>query len=653
MNSPYTAEPLVALMAAQTSVGMGLTALLWLRPLRPRVATLLLAIAIWLCVLSPVDADFLRGLAFTVGPHHLAHVLEISAALASVAAVLTRRPWLIAAAVLGEAALWFLTGYITGSDWDLAAAHIAFFGALIGWHWHAFDGLAAPEHATPPLLRRYVLDDLALAAIGTLCAAVVCTVVIKRYTVSGDEWANTYQAAVFAKLRAYAGEPRCTAAFQAFWVFPYMGRQFAQYTPGWPLFMAPFAAARVAWLAGPFSLGLLVAGAARLARRAAAGFTAGTRPPSASLVRAAGWFGGITTILSSTLLLNGGSRYPHVFVAATFAWAVESLCEIATPVSPARQRGYGAILGTCTALMVSARPADGAMLGVGLFVYFVYALVRRRIGWLALASATVAFVFWGGLSLVILRAQLGRWFQTGYSLAEVIHPWVKSGFSMPKPSEYRWGVPLASGAYCWWPLSPAIGLAGIAAVRGRARALLPIFLCSCVPFLTFYVVSEFGRNALLGYGPRYQLPLVVPMAAGTGLALATLWDAARRRFTAASALRLGGPAAVAIAAILLGVVRIAPLVYPYALADVEVHNRFHEALKAHPVHDAIVFVGSGLNNTDPMDLTENLPLDLYPDQDVLVALDRSPELVACVKDLYPTRRYYRAVPGAEVTIVPY
>ena len=31
-----------------------------------------------------------------------------------------------------------------------------------------------------------------------------------------------------------------------------------------------------------------------------------------------------------------------------------------------------------------------------------------------------------------------------------------------------------------------------------------------------------------------------------------------------------------------------------------------------------------------MDLTENLPLDLYPDQDVLIAIDRGPEEERCV-----------------------
>jgi hypothetical protein len=103
----------------------------------------------------------------------------------------------------------------------------------------------------------------------------------------------------------------------------------------------------------------------------------------------------------------------------------------------------------------------------------------------------------------------------------------------------------------------------------------------------------------------------------------------------------------------IGIVRVAPLVYLPTYSDVQAHNRLHEALARADLHNAVVFAGSGLNNTDPMDLTENLPLDLYPNQDVLVALERGPEVVRCVKDLYPRRRFYRAVPAPTVQIVPY
>jgi hypothetical protein len=144
------------------------------------------------------------------------------------------------------------------------------------------------------------------------------------------------------------------------------------------------------------------------------------------------------------------------------------------------------------------------------------------------------------------------------------------------------------------------------------------------------------------------------MAVGTGVMLGRLWSAAREPRTDVAPLQAGGPAAVALVAVVLGVVRIAPLVYPHTYADVvQVHNRLHEAVARLRPHNAIVFGGPGLNNTDPMDLTENLPLELYPNQDVLFAIDRGPDAVRCVREQYPGRSFYRATPGNPVRVVPF
>ncbi len=226
-------------------------------------------------------------------------------------------------------------------------------------------------------------------------------------------------------------------------------------------------------------------------------------------------------------------------------------------------------------------------------------------------------------------------------------------WGIPKPNEYKWGLPLASGAYCWWPCSPAVGLAGVAALRGPARRIAVVFLCSFVPFFVFYTLFEVGRGYAPGYGPRYALPSIVPMAVGTGVVLGHLWVSGRARWKHAPAMSVGGPAALALAAVLLGVVRLAPLIYPLTYSDLRNHNRLHEALSHVELHNAIVFGGAGLTETDPMDLTENMPLDLYPDQDVLIAIDRGPELVRCVREHFPARSFYRALPGNPVRIVPF
>jgi hypothetical protein len=668
VNSPYTTQPADALMAAQTSVGLALGAMIWARRLRPWPAMALLLLAIAIAVASPVEADFLHGMGMTLGPDHEKNVLKLAAAAATVGALVSRQWRFALVAVLGEGALWETTNYIKDCNTELAAAHLAFFGLLFGIYRSAGASVAGDREgrAAEPLeaYRPVTLDDLtredalALGA-GTLAGCVACWLVLHFHTNSGDEWGYTFQAALFARFRAYGTLPHCSEAFRSFWVMQYMGRSFAEYTPGWPYFMTPFMLVGAPWLAGPASLGLLAAGVGRLGRRAAAGFAPGGPRPSPSLVRASGWFAVMTLLVSSTVLINGASRYPHVFVAATFAWALEALCVIcrgggaadsADPLPLRLRSKWGAILGASVALCAAARPQDGVALSLGFLFYFGYAVARRRVSWRA---TWVALAVGGGvvmLTLVVLRLQLGIWFKTGYSLAEATYTWDKAGWSLPEANEYKWGIPLSTGAYCWFPCAPAVGLAGLGLLRGRARRLCFVFFVGAIALLTLYTLQERGRGLDFGYGPRYQLPLVVPMAVGAGVVFGHLW--ARARAAGGSALALGGPVALALASVGIGVVRIAPLIYPHTYADVHDHNRLHDAIDASSLRHAIVLGGVGLNNTDPMDLTENLPLELY-DQDVLIAIDRGPDESRCVREKYKGRSFYLAIPGDPVRIIRY
>jgi len=60
----------------------------------------------------------------------------------------------------------------------------------------------------------------------------------------------------------------------------------------------------------------------------------------------------------------------------------------------------------------------------------------------------------------------------------------------------------------------------------------------------------------------------------------------------------------------------------------------------------------GATGFDVLDLTENLPLDLYPNQDVLIAIERKPEFTQCVRRNFPDRAIYKAY-GNPVVITPY
>jgi hypothetical protein len=347
-------------------------------------------------------------------------------------------------------------------------------------------------------------------------------------------------------------------------------------------------------------------------------------------------------MLGSTMLINGGSRFPHVFVAATFAWALEAACVLETPnLGARRQWAWGAVLGASAAMCVAARPADGILLGTGTALLFFSALLRRKLAWRSAVGTFVGFALLSGLTLVLLRLQLGEWFTTGYSLSSEFHPWNVFSFSIPTPSTFKGAVPLAIGSYCWWPCAPAIGVLGLVCARRAASPLVTALVVSCSLHVCFYIASEIGRTTDFGYGPRYQLVTVVPMAVGGGVVFAQLWKSARERFGSGAALARGGPMALAMAAAIVGVVRIAPLVYPYNRLDIERRTLVFQAVRAKELHHAIVLLSKNASRVpDVLDLTQNLPMDLY-DNDVLYAIQLNAETDKCLRTRFADREFYR------------
>lgn len=643
MHTPYTTNFADAYEIAQFSIGALTSAVLWSQRTRPLVSRLVMQAAIGLAVVAPWLTEFELGLGFHPLPTHFVAALRVAALLGTLAALFAGSLGATLLAFVGEAVLYWVAGYLTESNVELASLHVAWLGLLVGLHRGRGASDAQSKEADAALDRRYP-SDWVLAALATALAALVGSVVLQRMIGSSDEWAYTYQASVFAKFHAYALEPNCSPAFQNYWVFPYMGKLFAQYTPGWPYFMVPFVWLGVPWLAGSFSFGLFVLGAMRLARRAMSlAADATTRE-----VRAAGLWAAGLAMASSTFLINGGSRFPHIFVLAGFVWALEALMRLTGRTRDPNARNWGIVLGVCCALLLATRPVDGAGLGVGLFLTFVYGLVRGRVAPKTLVAIALPFVLLSALTLVILRLQLGKWFTTGYSLATMIHPWAKYELVTPKPNEWRWGFPLATGSYGWFPCTLAVGLAGLASLGKRGRALNTTFFCSLAPVIGFYAFINLGRGYDWGYGPRYQMVAMVPMVIGSGVAMARLHAAATRRWTLdGSALASAAPFGAVVAVVIIGVVRLAPLVYPFNYTMVQNENRLSLAIHEAHLHHALVLAPPHTGAVDSEDLTKNLPLDLYPDQDVLVAVSKTPSLDQCVQRSYPDRALYRAT-GSQV-----
>jgi hypothetical protein len=472
--------------------------------------------------------------------------------------------------------------------------------------------------------RVWPLDDAIVFGLAVGIAALVSDQVLERYTVSGDEWADVYQADLFAHLRSYGAPRACPAVFRNWWVFEKAGRTFAQYTPGWPLLMAPFQRAGAVWLAGPFTFGVVAVGVARLARR-----VAGTSAP-----RIAGIVAPLFLAASPSALLNGASLYPHTMVCACFAWTVESLFAMSDASTRRDTIGWGVVLGSAGTLMVATRPMDGVVLlaGVGAVILLTRAPLPRA----GVVAAGAAAAFWGALVLVILHAQLGVWFATAYAMSPIaLH------FSAPKLHELAYAIPFDRATPYWWPCALPIVPFGVFLARGRGRVVTWSVTLGATLLVVAYAWLDAGRDgAESGYGSRFHLPLLVPMNIASGVLFAWLIERVRsargpRRWTDALA-----TAAVVLTAVEVAFV-VAPTVYPAWHATLHRDHALRRAIAESGIHHAVVVVHQAELAQEVWDLTQNLPSE--PDPDVLVLTDwHAEDDFACARQVYAGRSWFIA-----------
>jgi len=652
MQLPYTDHYYDAVAIAGEVVGVALTAVVWSRSFANRVATGAFTGAIAIAALLPAFIPDLGTISkdLTVLP-----ILQVSATLATLAIFLGQRAiWFRALAIVGQVGLGALSSYVRESDNELAFLHLFWYGLLVGVHllWVAPPNPRLLEAERPSSRQSFVVSEVIVFVVTVALAFLVTNLVFERRIYNGDEVANSFQADVYGHLRAYAPLPPCPTMFENYWVFRKDGRAFSQYTPGWPMFMGIFARLGVIYLAGPVMFGIAAVGIARLSRRLAADLGP-TVESSRRIVAFASVLGPIAALLGPSMLLNGASRFSHTMVCACFAWSIESLCVVSDPSeSRARAWFWGIGLGSATSLMLATRPTDGATLGIGIFLYFAWVTFKRRISWRGWAGTAIGFAAFGGLSLVVLRLQLGEWFQTAYVLAPTIHPEAKFILSWPRPNELKYGVPLATGAYCWWPAAPALGIAGlIRALGGRERRVAFMLLVGCSALVGFYYFVVFGRGTDDGLGPRYHLPLVVAMSTGGAALLAPLFARISWPKTMAPTAWLRsllGPVSVA-AAMTYGVVCIAPLLYPVAYREYHYWTSTFRAAEKMGLKNAVVMIIEGQTNLTESNMAQNPPMNLNPDVLYLSRHNKSEE--ACVRKNFPGRTWYRA--GKNEIIKPY
>jgi hypothetical protein len=643
MHLPYTDNYPEVVAVAAGSVAATLGAVLWARPLPRRLSNALFVAGVATTALLAWRPELHAAVAPVRLP--LPGVwLQFGATLTTLALLYSRPRGLGVVAASGQYALFWLGCWVAGSNDELMCAYLAWYGALLGAH--ALGSVPARTNLERPPRLSYPVQDTVIFLCTVALAAYVTAHVFEYVVYNGDEVAYGYQANVYSHLRAYGPVPPCASMFENYWIFRYQGRSFSQYTPGWPLFMAPFDRLHIVWLAGPVMGGILAVAIARLSRRLAWGL-GGTWDESERIVAVAGPLGAILSMLGPSLLLNAGSRFSHTMVAACFAWAVESAAEIATPRLP-RSRAwlFGVMLGSATALGLATRPADGGFLGIGVFVYFVQALLRRRIALPAFIGTCLGFAFFGGLTAVILRLQLGTWFATGYSVTPLFHSEGTLVLAFPLPHQLKYGIPLATGSYCWWPIAPALAAVGLVRALGtRARGVAFMLPTSALCLVGFYSFVAFGRGSDDGLGPRYVMPIVVAIGAGTGACLAPIIHrllAAVRSLDLSRLLsvRAYAPGLLALASALYGVVKIAPRTYPVAYQEHHASTAPLRMAREKHLKNAIVLIHPEDAIQGWWNLNQNPPMD--PNPDVLFLAWHNPLDEVCVRTHFPGRTWYRA-----------
>jgi len=405
---------------------------------------------------------------------------------------------------------------------------------------------------------------------------------------------------------------------------------FGQYQPGWPLFLVPFVWVRAIWLGGPVSFGLACMATARLARRVALAMP-GSSP--AAVLRS-GVVAGSSVMLSGMLLLNGASRFPHILVAALFALCAESTWALAHTTDRGRAARAGLVVGSLAGALLSIRVVDAVLLATGLLFVLFRALRKGKSHPAGLVAAALGAVPWVAFLFWSARVQVGEWGKLPYQLGNEFYPWMTIDFSPPKLHLWKWSLPLATGAYCWWPLTPGLGIAGLALAcrRGsRARSLALALGLSGLAVFLFYGLLELGRGGDFGYGPRYTLVLVVPTAVGfavivehTLAALAPYWTGR----VLAGLLAVAGAGSLAIGGEL----------FPSTHRLLKLVTGPERAAEAFGLDRAILVIPEGVSPYGPTNVTKNLPIELY-DPPVIFANDLD---TTCLRREYPDRTIYRA-----------
>lgn len=92
--------------------------------------------------------------------------------------------------------------------------------------------------------------------------------------------------------------------------------------------------------------------------------------------------------------------------------------------------------------------------------------------------------------------------------------------------------------------------------------------------------------------------------------------------------------------------------WPTVAEQTRRHSALQRAVEEAHLTNAVVIASRGTTGFQDIDLPTNLPVDLYPDQDVIFAIDKQmpTEAMQCLRYQFPGRRFYYAGGVGEVTL---
>lgn len=508
----------------------------------------------------------------------------------------------------------FERGALTG--WIACAVALAAALALPGAATSALDAIARPR------ARTFVVVAATIAA---LASWLVISGPMRERVLSIDGTVYLFEARAFSHLSFGHPIPEPRLWFGGRFLFEGAdGRLHGVFPPGFPLFVAPFAAIGAPLLVGPVVAVGLVLSQALLGRAIEGEVGVATR------------LGIVVSLPTFARAIETADLLSHAFVAALVATAI-ALAFLVSEQERRRGPLLGAAIGAAIGWATAARLLDGIVAGAIVASILVVAVARRRVPLLVPAAAILTFLPFLTLVLLHQKTSTGSWLVPTQSIYFARSDWpstchrlgfgVDVGCAVEHAAERRSfgedGYGLADAFRVVRERASAVGgellgLAPLAAIgvgvgawRGRARDAV---LAAWVVLLTVAYGLFYYGNAPI-FGARHLFPIAPALWLLVGRAV----DASARAFEDETR---GARARAAVAvAVVAGVTAAMLSRWMYGLSAVgrAQHARVdvRSAIDAHGIDRGLVVTGDELSWIAAFDPARDGP------ERIVVRFDRS------------------------------